>query len=237
MAVPSQQQPVAGLIFDLEDVLYDATVWRRWLLQLLSRIGLHAEYHDFFRLWERDFLHDVYLGRCEYWESFRRLLDFVGLSAGRIEEIVAASYVRQRDWEQTIRPLPGVPATLAQLTADGGTMLAVLTNSDQNEAALLARLERLKISRHFTEVFCSRNLKCVLTDPSSFETTLSALKLSPDETVFVGHDEGELQGASKAGMRTVAFNFDIGAKADVYIDRFEQLLQVVDRRSSRQLAG
>lgn len=31
-----------GLLFDMGDVLYDATVWRRWLLQLLHKMGLHT---------------------------------------------------------------------------------------------------------------------------------------------------------------------------------------------------
>ena len=51
MAVRLRESPsatiVAGVVFDVPDVLYDATHWRRWLLQLVSRTGrVREEYYD-----------------------------------------------------------------------------------------------------------------------------------------------------------------------------------------------
>ncbi len=38
-----------GLIFDAADVLYDASAWRRWLLQLVSRFGGAGRLRHFLR--------------------------------------------------------------------------------------------------------------------------------------------------------------------------------------------
>src|SRR3981081_3849051 len=62
---PAQHACVKGLVFDMDDVLYDATLWRRWLLQLLGRLGLKADYHTFYRTWDAEFLADVHRGRRE----------------------------------------------------------------------------------------------------------------------------------------------------------------------------
>ena len=45
---PPHFRNVRGLVFDMGDVLFDATVWRRWLLQQLQRMGLQAGYRSFF---------------------------------------------------------------------------------------------------------------------------------------------------------------------------------------------
>ena len=37
----------------------------------------------------------------------------------------------------------------------------------------------------------------------------------------------ELAGASRVGMPTIAFNYDAGARADVFLTRFEELLELV----------
>ena len=51
--------------------------------------------------------------------------------------------------------------------------------------------------------------------------------LSAAQVAFVDHDAGELAGATAVGMPTIAFNFDPEAEADVYLDRFEDLINVV----------
>jgi hypothetical protein len=57
------------------------------------------------------------------------------------------------------------------------------------------------------------------------------------EMAFVGHDADELGGAAGAGARTIAYNCDPDARADVYLDRFNQLTQTVQIRSPRRQAG
>src|SRR5690348_9183710 len=103
---------VRGLLFDMGDVLHDATLWRRWLFQLLGRIGLNARYRTLFRVWDEEFLGDVYRGRREYGEAFHAFLLSLGLSRGQIDEVQAASQARKRELELNVRPLPGVRDTV-----------------------------------------------------------------------------------------------------------------------------
>ena len=66
-------EPISGLLFDMGDVLYDATVWRRWLIQLLRRFDLHLDYTTLFKSWDRCFLLDVHRGRRPLCDAFQSL--------------------------------------------------------------------------------------------------------------------------------------------------------------------
>ena len=63
------------------------------------------------------------------------------------------------------------------------------------------------------------------------------MKLRAEETAFVGHDAAGLSGAAELGMRTIAFNYDRDAAADVYLARFEELLDLVGARTPCRAAG
>ena len=81
-------------------MLFDASLWRRWFLQLLSRMGLHTHYRAFYCVWERDYLTDVHCGRQDQWTALRDYLRSVGLEVPHIDEIIAArpDLKDYRDW-------------------------------------------------------------------------------------------------------------------------------------------
>ena len=81
---------VAGLLLDVGGVLYDDTVWLRWLLKLVTRLGLHTHYTPFFRVWQREYLQRITCGELEYWQALRLFLRSAGLSHGQIDEVEAA---------------------------------------------------------------------------------------------------------------------------------------------------
>ena len=74
---------VSGILFDMCNILYDDTVWRRWVLMLLSRLGLSTNYCSFFRLWDREYLDEVHRGQREFRQAFASFLRCAGLSTGR----------------------------------------------------------------------------------------------------------------------------------------------------------
>ncbi len=228
--------PVAGLLFDMGDVLYDATLWRRWLLRVLCRLGLHTSYRSFFHLWEHDFLDDVYRGRREFCEAFQAFLLSVGLSPAQIDEVEAACQARRDEWERSARPLPGVKATLAKLHA-AGVVMGVLSDSEYPASVLCERLERLGLGGVFHTVVSSLDLERIKPDPIGYHTALRAMELPSDRAAFVGHDAEELLGAAGVGMATIAFNYDADAKADVFINRFDELLPLVEPRGLETGSG
>lgn len=228
--------PVQGLVFDMGDVLYDATVWRRWLLQLLHRMGLHTQYRAFYKVWDCDFLDDVHCGRREYGEAFQAFLLSSGLSRGQIDEVEAASQARKRTLEGNTRPFPGVRGTLERLH-NAGMLLAVLSDSESRAEDLRSRMARLGIGRYFSATVSSIDLERTKPDPACYLAALGELGLTAAQAAFVGHDIEELDGARAVGMRTLAFNYETGVTADRYLSRFEDLTQLIDRRVVRHPAS
>lgn len=222
---------VAGLVFDAGDVLFDATAWRRWLLQQLSRIGLQSTYRSFFSIWDREYLDDVHCGRREYADAFVGFLRGAGLTEGQIDEIVLASAIRKRELETDVRPFPGVSSTLWRLHAEG-FRLAVLSDSESTGKAIHARLETFGIGGCFSAVVSSADLGRTKPAIECYRHAASLLHLSASQTAFVGHDAEELTGARRAGMRVIAFNFDQDAVAERYLQRFDDLISVLPLRSS-----
>ena len=226
----TEHRGVQGLLFDMGDVLYDATGWRRWLLQLLARMGLHTHYRTLYHIWDEEFLADVYRGRREYQEAFQAFLLSIGLSRGQIDEVQAASQARKRDLEANARPLPGVRMTVPRLAA-AGVSLGVLCDSEEDGDGLRAQLGRLGLGGYFSTVLSSIDLEYTKPSPVCYRAAIAAMELEPEEVAFVGHDGGELAGARAVGLHTVAFNYEPGAVADHYLTRFQELLDVVDARS------
>jgi len=227
--------PVRGVLFDMCNVLYDATVWRRWVLRLLSHLGVHTNYHCFFRVWDREYLDAVQRGERDFWEAFESLLRSVGLSRGQIDEVKAASMARRRQLEHSTRPLPGVRTTIARLHK-AGLVLGVACDSFFPASFLRECLDRFAVGRMFSTVVSSLDLKRTMPDPIVYQTALRAMNLPPQEVVFVGHDAIELEGATALGMATAAFNFDPHAQADVYLARFNELPDLIQTPPAKAAA-
>ncbi len=227
---------VRGVLFDACNVLYDNTLWRRWLLQLLSRLGLHTNYRCFFRVWDREFLDAVCRGRRTFGEAFRSFLRSAGLSSGQIDEVEAACKFRHRELHADTLPLPGVKATLGRLHK-AGVVLGSISNSEYSAAAHRQWLDRFALGECFTSVVSSIDLGQTMPDPACYMKALGEMQLSPAEVAFVGHDALEMSGAAELGMPTIAFNFEPDVQADVYINRFDELIDVVASRPSLTAAG
>ena len=227
---------IAAVVFDMGDVLFDATLWRRWLLRLLVHMGLDLSYDRFFGTWDRDYLDEVHRGRREYREALESLLRASGLSRAQIDEVEAASQAQRRELEDQLRPMPGVRITLRRL-CQTGFALSVLSDSEQPSAQLERRLRQMGLGDVFRTIVSSVEIGHTKPDPICYQTCLDSLNLPATRAVFVGHDADELAGAAAVGMRTVAFNYEPGVAADWHIDRFEELHEIVVCSSDRAKAG
>jgi FMN phosphatase YigB (HAD superfamily) len=216
--------PLAGIVFDVPDVLYDATRWRHWLVQLVSRLGVRVEYREFYRAWDAQLL-DVHRGRREHAEALESFLLARGLSWAQVDEIEAASRIQRQSLELDVRPLPGVVRVLGEL-AGLGLSLAAWADAPHTAARLAERLERLVPQVRFDALLTSFDQECAQPSPECYRAALDALGLAASEVVYVGHDTAHLAGARAGGLQTVAFNFEPDARADHYLTRFEDLLSL-----------
>jgi phosphoglycolate phosphatase-like HAD superfamily hydrolase len=228
--------PVTGVVFGLEGVLYDDSVWRRWLLKLVMRLGVHTTYTPFFRVWQRDYLERVKRGQLEYWQALREFLHAAGLSNGQIDEVVAAGYARHREFEWDVIPLPGVAHTLARL-AQWGVHLSVVSNYCPESAAVGQRLERLGLGTFFEHALAAVDLERTDDDRSGFAALVNQTPFPNGSLAYVGRDARALADAAAAGLRTVAVNYDDDAQAAIYIGHFAQLLEVLPWQVARAQAA
>jgi putative hydrolase of the HAD superfamily len=215
-----------AIIFDMGDIFFDATAWRRALTLRLQALGVKIDYPELCRRWEAKLV-DVYLGHREYWEAFRDFLGERGLTADAVADVVAFS--RQKAAEVEHRTLfDGVAETLAGLKAKG-LKLAVLSDTESSEARVCRRLAELGIDQHFDAVLTSVDIGHVKPQPEAFAAALARLQVPAAEAVFVGHDADELEGAMQNGITAVAYNHEDGVAADHYIEHFCDLLPLTNQ--------
>jgi len=228
--------PVAGLLLDVGGVLYDDTVWSRWLLKLVTRQGLHTCYTPFFRVWQREYLQRVTRGELEYWQALRLFLRAAGLSHGQVDEVEAAGHARRRECEAEIFPLPGVVHVLASLR-NLSIQLTVLSSGCLETAAVQQQLAKLGIGAYFHAILTHADIARTESAKRVMEVAVAHTGLMPRQLCYVGRDTATLGEASTAGIRTVAVNYDDDAEADIYLGHFEQLLGLLPWQTARAMAG
>jgi FMN phosphatase YigB (HAD superfamily) len=213
---------VKTVLFDAENVLYDASGWYRWLAQIFARTeprGLEAE---FLPNWRGRLLPLVQCGACEFHDAVIEGLRAIGLAAAHVEEIVAASRAQRRRQEASLRTLPGVQPTLRNLHSVG-IELGILANIDQTASMLGSGLERMGIGALFAHVLTSLDLGANLPERRCYEAAVAAANRAAGEVLFVGNEAAPLRGAQLAGLRVVAFNAHDNVGDVGHLHRFEEL--------------
>lgn len=234
--MPRLPAPIGGLVLDACNILYDDTAWRRWLLRLLTRLGLQTHYRCFFQVLDRDYLGDVHRGRRKFDEAMEAFLLSAGLSLGQIDEVKAACLSYRRSTENGLRLLTGVRDTLRRLHGTG-LLLGVICNSEHPAADIRQRLDGLLWEPLLTAVVSSQDLGRIMPDPACYLAALGAMNLPAAQVAFVGHDPEELAGAAAVGMATIAFNCEPDTRADVHLQRFEDLLELIEQPPACAAAG
>ena len=224
---PQKRLAAKAIVFEMDNVLHDATVWRRWLVRVLAHLGVTIDYRTFYHSWDRDYLPLVFSGRRDFEEAFQGFLLESGLTWQVIDELEGASRIWRVAMEADVRPLPQVASTLARLTAVN-LPLAVLANSAQPAACLSDKLARMKLQSHFSAVISSLDLEAAKPSSDCYHAALAATGCCASEAVYVGYDKDALAGASAVGMQTVGFNHQEDAQADALLSRFDELLELVD---------
>lgn len=218
--------PIKALLFDVADVLFEGTAWYRWLARILARLEPPLSESEFARPWQSDYLPRVYRGEQEFFEAFATCLTSCGLSAATVEEIVAAGRAERRRQNSTLRPLPGVRATLSRLKA-AGIPLAVLTNLDRTGSALAADLSRLRLDGLFCCLITSQDLRMCLPEACCYARALDSLQVAASESLFVSHDASQLVGAQAAGFAAATLSAPCTIPGVTHLERFDRLLDMV----------
>lgn len=214
-----------GILFDMGDIFFDATPWRRWLTQELCGRAVAITYEELVVLWE-SLLVDVYCGRASYWDRFAHLLDRVGLRAEQVDEVTVMARSCSHEVQRDRCLFDGVSDTLAELKRLG-LRLGVLSDTESPGSRIRASLASFGIADYFTAIVSSRDIGHAKPELTAFQSAVDAIDVRIDRCAFVGHDVDELDGASAAGIFTIAYNHVDGVAADVHIKHFAELVSVV----------
>lgn len=220
---------LAGIIFDMGDILHDATHWRRWLWGWVSQYGVTLEFSQFCRKWDV-LLDAVHRGVERYEIALDDFLRMQGLTPEQRHITLTQSAKQKPLLERDVVPFVGVIPTLEQLHGQNIPM-AILSDSESPKEKIKARLSQWGIDGFISHVISSRDLGCTKPHPRGYHVSAELLGTSCEETAFVGHDAEELSGAAAVGMLSVAFNHEPDAISHVYLHRFEDLLTLVRERT------
>jgi FMN phosphatase YigB (HAD superfamily) len=219
--------PVTALILDPENVIFDETLWRRWLRQLLVRMGVAAPFPRVFHAWDKTFRPDVDLGRRSYEDALHAFLVHLRLTEGQITEVLAAALCRKQRFESDRRCLPGVQATLFRLSA-AGAPLVVLANTPRPSEAVAEELANAGLRGMFRGVVCSSELGHAMPARAAYLEVAARFDLDVAQTAFVACDARRLRGAARTGLATFTVNAGDEPHADVALERFSDLLRWVE---------
>jgi phosphoglycolate phosphatase-like HAD superfamily hydrolase len=156
-----------------------------------------------------------------------------GLSPGQAQEIEAGCRARFRQFEHDIRPFPFVEETLDQILA-AGCNVTIVSQAPLSTLEISTRLVELGLADHISAVNCSGI--DVGSGPDLFQRLVRYCG-APQEAVYVGRGVGQLAAAHRSHMQTVAFNCDADARADFYIEQFDQLPEVLNLGRQPMLAA
>jgi len=211
---------VRALLFDAGDILYYRPHRDQNLQLFLQEVGVAGRKIPSAK---RDLLkQQVYHGQItqsEYRESFLRLYGLT--DPARIQR---GKEMMDLD-DNNIVFFEGVPETL-RILKENGFMLAIITDTAMPLHVKLGWFEKGGFGDVWDSIISSKDMGIQKPDPRIYNAALQQLGLTVDQAVFVGHHPQELDGACTMGMKTVAFNYDVGARADFYIDKFCDLLTV-----------
>jgi len=230
MNVPGSKPDV--LLFDLCGVLFDDTIWSRWLFQLVSRVGTRLNYEQFVRAWEERFVVDVNSNRRDYWEAVQEYLESLDLSRAAANEICVAARARRRQFDESIRPLPGTKSGLANLIACGHRV-AVIGNVPYDAITVRKRIAHLGLSEFFSEVYSSFDAGREFPAKSRYAWIGERLRIAANAIWFISGSTVQLGDAAAAGIRTIAWQLPQPLKS---LHTIDDLLPVITGQT-HSLAG
>ncbi len=211
---------IKALFFDAGDILYYRPERDKHLNEFLSKREIKpAENFEA----ERKRIKDLaFSGKMRRHDYYRELIRLYGIeNPVDVEEGMNAL---SRD-DKTVAIFEGVPATINALK-EKGYLLGIITDTAMPFSRKLDWFDEHGFGRVWDVVISSKEIGARKPAPGMYEEALLQTGLKPEEAVFVGHKTHELDGAKAIGMKTIAFNYDPDARADVYIDQFADLLSV-----------
>jgi FMN phosphatase YigB (HAD superfamily) len=227
-------QHARAFAFDAAGIIYDATLWRRNVWQVVWHVGLHADYDQFFSLWDDHYAGCVNSGRREFAEAFEAFLLGAGLSWAQIDEVEAATRGSRLHLCRPAKPLPGVVRALDQLASAGMNQLAFV-DAPEVGSQIAACFKAWGLSS-LQRVITSLDVGVAQPGAACFRAMLEQLGHVPGQVLYVSQNGHNLIGAKRAGLMTLALGGD-PSQTDARIGGIEKLLSLLPSRCHSAAGG
>jgi len=211
---------VKALFFDAGDILYfrpnkDAHLKKFLCAKVLNPVpDLEKE-----KLRLKDLAFKGQIRRHAYYEQVIRLYGI----HDPVEIAEGVKAISQDD--NTVEIVSGVPETIRELKKRGFIM-GIITDTALPYSKKLKWFDEQGFGHVWDTIISSREMGMRKPEPSMYEKALAQTGVTPAQAIFIGHKKSELDGARHVGMKTVAFNYEKDASADIFIEKFTDLLDI-----------
>jgi len=106
-----------------------------------------------------------------------------------------------------------------------GIKISILTDTFTTEEKKWEWFKKINLNQFIDVIVCSSVTRHTKDEKEAYEITLQKLNLKPEDVIFVGHKEYEMQGAKLAGIKSVSIEKGIGE--DYYIEDISKILNLI----------
>jgi HAD superfamily hydrolase (TIGR01509 family) len=188
---------IKGLIFDIGDIIYDIPLNYKYISPFMTAIGVEQ---ILFKV-------TAFITKMGFYKKIYTEQD--------IEKL-----------RKQIKPREGVIETLKALKHKK-IKIVFLTDTIQSPEKVNSRLEAIGVTPYVDSVVCSSQIGTYKPHKEAYDAALKETKAKQNDVMFVGHAKDELEGAQKAGLKTIGYNMDRGAKSDFCAEHFSDILKIV----------
>ena len=223
---------ISAVLFDLDNTLIDFLTFKKETTKAAAtamvKQGLPATeietYGKIFSVYDEKGI--------EYQKTFHDVIKSLKLEvnlAEKIQQAAITAYLQKKF--EVLRPYPMVKPTLKKLR-EKKLKLGIVTDAPRNKA--WQRLVITGLENEFDVVVTHDDTLLKKPHPSPFYVALQKLNLLAPACLFVGDNpERDIKGAKELGMQTCLakyglWNRDDSIKADYEIEKFEDLLKVLE---------
>lgn len=228
---------IEAALFDLDNTLIDFLTFKKESAKAAAKVmvaqGLPATeieaYGKIFSVYDEKGI--------EYQKTFADVVKQYNLEVNKAEKIQQAAiiaYLKKKF--EILKPYPMVKPTLRKLR-ESGLRLAIVTDAPRNKA--WQRLVLTSLENEFDAVITKDDAKNQKPHHSAFMLAAEKLNVEAAACLFVGDNPAkDITGAKAVGMKTCLAKYGMwnAAKesADYEIEKFEDLLAVVEKIKERQ---
>jgi putative hydrolase of the HAD superfamily len=213
-------ETIRAILFDAGDILYHRPQREQQFKIFLNKLSF--DQGDRHTVERNELAHQAYQGLISQDQYREAIVRMYGVT--KPEHIEQGKQILAME-DDNVHFFAGVSQTLAALK-EMGYMLGVVTDTASPLHVKLKWFEQGGFGAVWDSVISSKEMGIRKPDPRIYQAALKQLGLTSKQAVFVGHKASELAGARAIGLQTIAFNFEKSAKADYFIEKFADLLNV-----------